>query len=339
MKRQNRVTKANQLIQAQLVESKVSLSVREQKIVLAIISLISPEDDNLKDYELSIKKLCELTGIDESNLYRNRMRDIATNLTTSSIRIIRPEEPDGALYTTWFSDVDYRPREGVVRFSISKKLRPYLLQLKSHFTTYQLKQITSLRSTNAIRMYELLRQFYPEKSEEPVVYSEIKVANLRAYLGIEDSKYKRFNDFKKRVLDHVREELTDKTDLTFNYKTKTHGRKVIAIAFSIFKNNVSEPVDEFDEYEQALELEKTLEDKVAEYLPARLVVTVFNKFDRNRIERNFDYTVVQIELGDVKNPGKYLWSAINEDYAKEDSSSSLEDEINDISWVDRRDNF
>ena len=58
--RQNTVVKANELIQ----KSRFSLSLQQQKIVLYLISQITPFDEDFKLYEFSIIEFCRVSGID-----------------------------------------------------------------------------------------------------------------------------------------------------------------------------------------------------------------------------------------------------------------------------------
>ena len=58
--RNNTVIKANELIQ----KSRFSLSLQQQKVVLYLISQITPFDEDFKLYEFSIVEFCKVCGID-----------------------------------------------------------------------------------------------------------------------------------------------------------------------------------------------------------------------------------------------------------------------------------
>ena len=57
------VVKANELIQ----KSRFNLSLQQQKIVLYLISQITPYDEDFKLYEFSISEFCRVCGIDETS--------------------------------------------------------------------------------------------------------------------------------------------------------------------------------------------------------------------------------------------------------------------------------
>ena len=248
-----KVSKANRLIEIKMFEQGIKLNTRDQKITLAIISQISPDDDDFKHYSLTIGELSEITGISVDNLLRrddsgNReIYEICNRLTSYNVSIKRPEDSNGYLSASWFADAEYLSKRGVVEFGISRKLKPYLLCLKNEFTTYLLKQVITLKSPYSIRLYELLRQFLPLKSVKEgnnVAFRKVILDDLRDYLGLDPDTYKTFSDFRRYVIEYCQNELSDKTDLSFDYTTKRLGRKVGLINFIIRHNPKFEEINE-----------------------------------------------------------------------------------------------
>ncbi len=243
-----KITKANQLIEIKLVELKSRLKLREQKVVLAIIGQISPDDADFKDYQVSIPELVKMTGIKSQNLY-NDISSICTRLMSSVITIKEPDNPDGFLMVTWFSRARYSPSHGHVEFAISPELKPYLLQVKERFTTYNLSQVIDLKSSYSIRLYELLRQFLPLKEVQKgrkVGFREIDLVDLREYIGVEDGRYPRYTDLRRIVLERSQKELGTSTDLWFDFEPIRKGRKVKSIKFIIRHNEKFVEVPEPD---------------------------------------------------------------------------------------------
>lgn len=81
---ENRVSKSNAMNELTVYQQRSQLSLREQKVALAVISLISPDDDELKDYELTISELSRLTGIGRDHLHKPLIEDICVKLTTTA---------------------------------------------------------------------------------------------------------------------------------------------------------------------------------------------------------------------------------------------------------------
>jgi plasmid replication initiation protein len=222
------VVKSNKVI-----EARYKLSVREQQIILALISMIKPTDKDFHTYRFTIKELMELTGVKNKNSYaeiKNIIRDLGSKFLTI-------KEPTGDLTLWWLSSAKYWDGEGRVDLEISPKLRPYLLAVKSRYTQYQLKNVVRLKSAYSIRVYELLKQYEATDQKKRVFQLE----ELREMLGVPESKFKLYGDFKRYVLERAKKELPKKTDLKFDYRPIKTGRKVTSIKFIIKSKGKSAP--------------------------------------------------------------------------------------------------
>ena len=243
-----RVRKANALNEVFMVETDKRLVLNEQKVYLAVMSQIQPDDLDFQTYSLTVPDLVGLTGISQKHLYSEIM-GICKNLVSSVITIKEPSNPEGFLVTTWFAHARYSPIRGHVEFSFSPVLKPYLINLKQQFTSYHLKQVINLQSVHSLRLYELLRQYLPLKmvkggNKESRRY--MKVSELKGFLGLGDGKYKNFTDFRRRILDVGKKELEEKTDIKFDYTTERKGRFIDRIVFTI-KDNTPAPENQPDD--------------------------------------------------------------------------------------------
>jgi plasmid replication initiation protein len=187
-------------------------------------SKVAPTDEDFKLYEFKISDLGELLGSDRKDLYE-RVKELTRGLMK---RVMQINEADGPLQVAWLSAAKYQRGRGIVKLEFSPQLKPYLLQLKERFTTYQLRNVVSLRSCHSVRLYELLKQYAAVKTRT------FTAEDLRAALGLEKDSYKTWKDFRLRVLEHANRELKAKTDISFTYTVKkgAHGR-VQEITFNI----------------------------------------------------------------------------------------------------------
>ena len=137
-----------------LIESRYSLTTGEQRLIMAMISLIHPNDQDFKPYILKIQDLAVYLNIDIKNAYRE-----ADKITSRLMeRVLHIPEPDGSLLKVhWVSSA--RHEKGKVTIKFDPDLKPYLLQLKKQFTRYQLTIIAQFQSTYTIRIYSLLKQY------------------------------------------------------------------------------------------------------------------------------------------------------------------------------------
>lgn len=218
-----------------LVEAKYKLTMREQKIVLYLISKIRRDDEEFKTYTLPIKEFSEMLDLKGKAKYTD-LRKVTDQLQQRLIRINTGTEI-ASLH--WLSLVVYKPDEGVISFRFDPYLKPYLLKLRESFTSYQLKNILKLSSSYAIRIYELLKQY--ERIKERTVSLE----ELREMLGATDV-YPEYANFKQRVLNPAMNELKEKTDLSFEYEEIKVRRKTVKIKFIINSKSKNEEISLLD---------------------------------------------------------------------------------------------
>ncbi|MRD79367.1 replication initiation protein, partial [Klebsiella pneumoniae] len=92
------------------------------------------------------------------------------------------------------------------------------------FTAIAVKNVSALKRTYSIRIYELLMQF--KKTGDRL----ITVEDFRSMLGLED-KYIEFRALNQLVLKPAVKELNEKSDLIVSVDTVKSGRAVVALHF------------------------------------------------------------------------------------------------------------
>lgn len=238
MNKLNKVDKKYELIGA-----RYKLSLLEQKLVLSIISKIRPSDADFMHYQIPINELDFL--VDNEN--HKRLRPACKSLMSKPLEIWNDEE-DWIMFN-WFSHIKYK--NGLLECSISPKLKPYLIQLKKNFKSYDLRYILNMESTYSIRIYELLKQW------EKIGYKIYNLEELQDILQVPDS-FKRYDNFKRKVLQIAGLELAKHSDIYFDFEEIKHGRKVVEIKFRIFKNKHNLIADE--DYQLTLFRKKIIEE-------------------------------------------------------------------------------
>ena len=192
-------------------------TLNQLKLICHLISHIKPTDTNFETKEVSLKEL-NFDSIENGCNYGIFKSEILELLK-------KPFELPTKYWVNWFSTLSYK--EGVIEYAFDERLKPYLLNLKNNFTSYQLKNILSLKSVYAIRMYELLKQYEVAKTRT------IEIKELRNLLNI--PRGYRNNNITK-LLENVKEELTLKTDLTFNFEVFKKQQKLNEVKFTIQHN-------------------------------------------------------------------------------------------------------
>ncbi|MGU7369492.1 replication initiation protein [Bacillus cereus] len=217
IKENNIVSKSNTLI-----EANSRLNLVEQKMLLCLASNIEPNDRDFKTYTFPIKQFHDLLGLSGSTKY-TELSKITKELLSKVIEIRAGEE---LIQVSWLSSAIYNRNKGTIDMRFDPLLKPFLLELSSKFTSYRLANVVKLKSTYAIRIYELLKQY------EDLKERTISLENLRYYLDAMDV-YPNYANFKQRVLKPSQKELNQKTDIFFEFEEIKLGRKVQKIRFII----------------------------------------------------------------------------------------------------------
>lgn len=221
---ENKVTQSNRLI-----EASHTLTLNEKRLVLCAASLIDPRKPLPKDGYLSVRAdtFAEVFGIDVKHAYE-ALDDAATRLFNRDIR--RYAKGKVVERMRWVFHVKYREGQGCVELGFSPTVLPHLTMLNKEFTSYQLKQIGSLSSFYAVRLYELMSQFL-KLGERSCTLDQ-----LRQMLDLGD-KYQDVKDMRKRVLDPALKEMNANTDLAVVAEPMRQGRKITGFSFTISKND------------------------------------------------------------------------------------------------------
>jgi len=211
------VTKANALI-----EASYNLTLNEQRIILACAAKLDSRKPMPREavFVLSVDEFIELFGSDPRNAYAE-MEEAATKLYERDIRRI-----DGKTRKRlrWVYMAEYKKGEGKVRLGFSPEIAPYLTMLHKRFTSYRLEEVSRLRSTYAVRLFEMLSQF------TGTGLFVVSVADFKHRLGIED-KYDRFSNLKARVIEPAVKDLVAKTSLDVTWKGIKKGKAVERLEF------------------------------------------------------------------------------------------------------------
>lgn len=219
------VTQSNDLIEASYSPA---LTARAHKVARLIFSLISPEDADLKLYTVEINALKRFLGY-KANVtwgrFNDDLKDIAQRLNKEPITI---NGGKGKTLTAFFiAAYEIDLKKGIVTFEVPSMLKPYLFQLKNNFTKYPLKHIPRLKSSYSIRLYELLYQYR-------IIGSRVfEIDDLQRKIG---SDYGKYSHFKSRVLAIAERDLSDYTDIRFEYDEIKSGKKVERLEFFIYAN-------------------------------------------------------------------------------------------------------
>jgi len=301
IKKNSLIVKSNDLI-----NSRYSLSVSEMRLILLMVAQVTKDDEDFKTYRVQIKDFIESSGKKKNsqNLY-SRAKEYSKQLMKRVLEI--PQENGTHLQVTFLSSALYYPGQGYVDLRFDPALKPYLLQLKSRFTAYDIRNVLSLRSFHSIRIYELLKQY------ERIGTRKFQIDELKEILNIADS-YSNYNLFKRRVIEQAQKELSKNCDITFSFEEIKQGRKVVEIKFTIIqqKSKLEDdlPSPFVTSETKTLPLrEELIQMGISETQAEELINS--GEYEEIYLRTLIDETRNKYREGLVKNVGAYLAKLIN----------------------------
>ena len=174
---------------------------------------------------LSTKELVQMFG---NNKYYHTLKDICRDLAKKVIELKGEEEGEYS-FCPVFKKLTFKQSTGLTLI-FSQDMVPYLLDLADKpFTKLPFEQVWALRSTYAMRLFELLLQYQNTKTHERTM----SIGDLRHCLGVPDEAYSTMDNFKKRVIDSSIKDINEKTAYKVEYENVKEGRKIVAFKFRL----------------------------------------------------------------------------------------------------------
>ena len=210
-----------------------SITLQELRFFTIYLAKINARDVSTRIVRFKISDFKKIMDLNTLNL--QQLRD---NIDKLLLRVVEVPLEEGVFERfTLFKKCLFKyddDGEGFVEIDAHDDALPLLFDFKERYFTYALWNTLSLGSTNQIRMYEILKQY--EKIGSRIVH----LKDLRGWLGIEESEYPRYGDFRTWVLDACKKALEDHTDIKFTYEPygkKGKAGKILRLKFTISKND------------------------------------------------------------------------------------------------------
>lgn len=214
-----------------LIGGRQALKLNSAKLIRSAIMQVVKEDEELKPYIITIKEFAGMLQIDESNVYK-----LADEITDDIIKnpVYVREETQGKtvkwIKIPWVSKCEYNSDIGIA-LKLNDELKPFLINLKKHYTQYTLEEVLAMKSVYAIRIFEMLQSRILSKAlPKEGVNIVISVQEIKECCNCMD-KYKEFYNFKMKVLDKAKSEINRVTIFRVGYSYIKQGKSVVSIKF------------------------------------------------------------------------------------------------------------
>lgn len=293
------VVKANNII-----EAKYKLNTREQKVLLLFIAMLRPDHKPGHIYHTHVNEISEILNQNDAkwgDAY-DSFKEIVTTLKSKPLHLENDRE---LIICNWLGSVTIVKQSGEIKFAFEPQLEPFLFEVKKNFTKYPLQNIIKLKSGFSIRVYELLKQY------AVIGKRKFELQDLRAMLGLDESAYPRYYDFKRRVLLTAQNELKKKTDISFTFKEERHGgKKITSLTFFIHQQK-QENEEELDQIDISFKKD-TLSAPVNEIVDTKVDEKEIRLANRLKEFGLDDWQIKKIVKEVGPDPQTGIWRLINE---------------------------
>lgn len=225
-----------------LINASYSLSLIEQRLILLAIVALRDDLHNKplnslldKPIRITANSYIKTFKVDPSTAYKG-LKDACRTLFARQFSYQETREKGYVANFTsrWVQKIAYIDNLAAVEFLFAVDVIPLITELEKHLTSYELKQVASLKSGYAIRLYELLIS-WRSVGKTPF----ISLQDFRQKMGILDTEYQRMGPFKERVLHIALEQINEHTDIIASYEQHKEGRTITGFSFQ-FKSKTEE---------------------------------------------------------------------------------------------------
>lgn len=330
----NLVVVSNRLIRA---EYKQRLTLWEQFLIDRMISMISPDDRDFKNYRLYVRDLAKFMGVQPSGEVYSYILEAARRLLDKKIVIAFKNEEGKSInlethiVTSLEHLIDEDRKDNLyISLTFHPALQPYLLDLKSNFSQYHLELYQNIKSDTSITLYKIFLSYQRQGNTKIT----LTVDELKKMMGLEN-KYEYYANFKKKIIESGQKNLEAHTDLSFTYQENKTGKKVTSITFFLVTGKKIAPPQYIETFEgQSVQLVgdkisqvfKSSEDKdkfilalspmVVSKFGVRLNVLIglLEKHPEEAIMKAIRLTEKAIEQGKINNIAGFFVEAVRSGY-------------------------
>lgn len=321
-KRKNKEMKVIKLVRKsnQLVEARYKFDIWETRIFTKMLTMIHKDDEDFQSYRIYMTDVIKEFGMENSRSSYDRLKAGGVKLMRKIIKVVINSPEDGLVELTTPIVIGMKnPLDGnnedakYIDISFHPDMKPFLLSLKSQFTTYDVQNILKLPSTYSIRIYELLKQY------ERIGRRKFTVRELKEIIGVMEEvdnngkksyadNYPLYGNFRQRVLLKAQKDLKKYTDIYFEFDPIKRGRKVVELIFHIYPNQVNKQKKTKTKEPESIDFEKVepkennafneLFPKVKKWIGEGSFKKLLENHPENQVRNAIQYTLNRLKRGD-----------------------------------------
>ena len=275
-----------------LIEASYRLSLTEIQIILYGISLINPTSNDFPlEYRIDIKRFAELFGRVHGEIYNDIKDAIKKRFWERDFTYLN--EKGRSVTCRWLTRITNEDKTGHIEIKFSEDVQPYLHQLKKNYTCYYIEQISQFKSIYSVRIYEFCLMELNKSRLDKQIFT-LEVLELKQRLQLVD-KYKRFSNFKDRILEKSRSEINKHSDISLNYSIIKQGRTPQKVKFIVTRKSKNDVGKATESLASRNENSLLSSEPQASMKPNRLTPSIFEKAKKIVAEAGDKWDLYAIE--------------------------------------------
>jgi plasmid replication initiation protein len=318
-----------------LVEARYKFDIWETRVFTKLLTIIRPEDIDFQPFRIYLRDVIDDFKLHKDKASYHLLREATDNLLKKVFYV--PYEVEGAVRERKYpiiimtdtlkeaKDDKTRAKNEYVEVCIHPEMKPLLLQLKEKFTSYDIENITSLKSNYTLRIYEHLKQY------ERIGRRQLEIDYLKRIFEI-TTEYPLFANFYQKIIEPAFEDINRFTDITITKIGKVkRGRRVEALLFEFYKKTekhaIAQALPAPDETMSVVADSSKTEDTLYLRFQEKVVMafgvspTVFMNELKTKTEAQILKAIRVTEdgqkNGSLKNPAGFFLQALRQNFTSE----------------------
>jgi plasmid replication initiation protein len=218
------------------------MTLTQFRLASYLIALVYVQSSK-NEVNFDIKRYCEICGIDyRSGFNYEQVKYDIKRLADRSLWVESPTDPRAEVLVRLIQKSWIYEQSGVIKIRLDEDVKQYIMHLAQQYeekglmyTTYAFMYTLPMRSLYSMRLYELLKSWVSVQSAEEGRWWYID--NLQELLG---SKYERYQDFRRKVIEKAIDEINRYTDINVTAEPIKEGRSYTIINFYIVPKDKDE---------------------------------------------------------------------------------------------------
>ena len=220
-----------------------NLSATAKKLTAMAMALL-PHDLSSLTACFTFTEFCHALGYEKGGESYRIFKDAVEECMKCVITIESEPNKKGKkewLKYTWFAEAYFNEKTGFATMTFSKRLADFLLDIKRLYTKINLKDIGSLQSKYAIRIFEIAMSYSSLKgkngNKDETWFFERSIEELRFIMGVSEDNYKETFLFRQKVIEQPLKEINS-AGIGVEIKTESikKGRTLSGMRFNCKKS-------------------------------------------------------------------------------------------------------